>query len=580
MAEYPGVTSASVFDVEAILPGRAPGAYQGTKQDSDPIVTLDEPAVLDPSATLLGVREAGPGFVAPAVSTYPGYFNGTEATGKDWYESFHVLSRSYDFGNVISAQSQALVVYNAYRRTNQTVTGIVNNLGDGTTVGGSPTLPATVAFQSQLDLTIDVAVSGAASVDSTIDFTFGTGMTISVPVTLSRLVFFSVPPEMPYTEILEFLTDIRTHLDGTEQRAALRKNPRQSFNFTYLVEEGTEQSIIDNIIFDWQHRLFGVPVWHELTRLTSTASIGTTTINVGDTDYADFRDNTLLVLFDSQTNFEVIEIDSHTSTTITLKSATTIEFTEGTIVAPLRLAEMTTNISGRRFSVNLSSRSITFTVTDNDSNIGAIAAGTWPTTFNSKVVFDDDNGIGNQLTESFQRRFTRIDNRTGKATQLSQWTRGKRVSAKTFYASGRQAVWETRQAVHFHKGRLTSFYLPTFWNDLTPETGIASGSNTIDIVHVGYTRFVQSRQPWNTIRITFVDGTTPIIHTITSSEEVDSDTERLTVTPSWPSTQSLANIEKIMFVEEARFDSDRITFQHELGNRLVRISAPVKTVFE
>ena len=100
------------------------------------------------------------------------------------------------------------------------------------------------------------------------------------------------------------------------------------------------------------------------------------------------------------------------------------------------------------------------------------------------------------------------------------------------------------------------------------------------VENVGYTQFVRGRQPKNIIRLTFKDGRTPLIRTIDTFAEVDSSTETLTLTDTWPEEITPEEIDRVMYVEEVRFDTDSFRIQHTTGERTVRVEAAVKTVFE
>lgn len=573
MANYPGIIPTGNLPVElGTDAGTAPGSV---RRDFEP----NAPDALDPAQYLLGATtfvDAKPDKVTN--TNYSGFLGWIDAGSEFWFEKVHVIPRRFDFGNLLTSQQEPFEIFNAFRDTDQSWTAFINNAGEGVSIVSQPSLPTTIGALEGLQLTLSIETTGEASVDTTLDFVFSSGTT-SVPITLERVVLFPLQPEAGYRETLEFLTEILGHVDGSEQRIALRKNPRQLFDWTIAVPDGASRSRLENIIYEWQRRIFGIPIWHEATRLTVAATTGDTTINVRETAYRDFRVGSLVVVYvsDTQNDVGTIATSGLGATTITLESGLLSDYPVGTLVVPLRTGSIRGLARGRRYPSGAQELRIGFRVDDNDSDLADTSS--W-TMLNSKVLLDGNNAIGQTLTESFDQQVTIIDNETGVVSQISNWDYNKRISNKTFWTNSVQGLWTVRQLLHALRGRQVSFYLPTFADDLQPTQPLTSGSTDLTVVNVGYTQFVRNRQNKNIIRIEFVSGTTPLIRTISSSSEDSSTEETLTLSTTWPATYQPSEIKKISFIEEVRFDSDDIRIEHTTGQRTTRISAPVRTVFE
>ena len=151
-------------------------------------------------------------------------------------------------------------------------------------------------------------------------------------------------------------------------------------------------------------------------------------------------------------------------------------------------------------------------------------------------------------------------------------------------AKDRASIANLKGMLRTLRGRQKSFYLPTGINDLTATASLSSGSQVMDIHNIDYSRFIRNREPKSIIRVSFTDRT-PVIATITSSAShpTDAEQERLTVTvtggPGWPTTQALATITRVEFLELVRFDADRFTITYpRMG--LASLVAPVRVVFD
>lgn len=576
MASFPSAADVAPA-IRAEIPGRAPEAYfrptPGVK------LTVDDPAALAPKTGSSAVDDhAEPGAGGAA---FPSTEDRGSTPGLDFYEKFHVVPRAIALGNVLSTTTTTLEVFSAFRRSAEFWTAFDNNAGAGVSLLGAPALPVLVQPMAGFLLSVQVNLSGPAVVNSTLDFTFNITGLVRVPISFQRVVLFAVSPESVYDETLEWLTDVLVAEDQTEQRRALRKNPRQSFAWEMFLEDGPERSLFENILFDWQSRVFGLPVWHESTPLTAAVTGGATTvITVASTADADYRDGGLVVLWESQTKFDVLNLVSHTATTLTVLNPPASSYTpkaDLVLVAPLRLAVADRGARGSRYLLGQDRFRATFRVKDNDSNLAD--ASTF-STLNSKVLLDDFNFSAGQMDEDYQHEIVVVDGHVGLTQEDTRQDRHRRASVKGFVLNTKAGLWRVRKLLHFLRGRQTSFYLPTFSKDLTPIATMTSGQVTLAITNVGYTNFVRTRQPKNIIRVVPVAGAgSPFIRTISGSSVASSVQENITVTSAWPSTLTPAQIERIAFVEKVRQDSDSVRIRHERGTAR-RVAMPVRAVLE
>lgn len=553
----------------------AAGAY--TNADGNSRLYFEVPGTPDGG----GEFEAGPGATDRAVFVEHESLFVEEAGFAEWFEDVHVLPRSFAFPNLLSPQSIPVEVHSAFRRADHTWSTYVNNAGAGVVLTGAPGLPATLAPMKSVAMTLDVSTSGPSIVDSTLDFGFTIG-TILVPITIQRIVLFFPIPENAgeFLEILEWRTDVLEALDGSEQRPSLRKNPRQFFEYDYRLFEDEERQALQNILFGWQALSFGLPVFYQETFAAQAIAAGATTIQVQSTDYRDFREGGKACILVDRKTFDVLEIATGgiTPTGLVFTSPTVNAYSIGASVYPLRIAEGDSEISGARFPVNVMDAGVRFRITDNDVDLADVSPFG---TFNSKVLFDDDNGmLGVTTPEKFLREVLDIDGDVGIVERVSNWTRHKTRRPKTFFAKGMQAQWEMRGVLYALRGRQISFYLPTFKDDVEVLSDLVSGTPTMSVRNDGYTKFVQSRQSRNVIRVVFVDGSTPLLRTISSSVEVDADTETITVDSNWSSTITPAEIQGVQFVEKKRFDQDAIGIRYQQGHRTAYCSVMTKDVFE
>lgn len=570
--------------IEALLAGphtaRNAAVYKRTRPR--PVATVDEPLSVAESLPLIDTSEPAnnPKNQPPQNERDNGQVaEWSTPAFETWWESMHVVPRSFVFGNLLSSQSAPVEIYSAFRRLSQNYTSFVNNGGAGISISGQPGFPFTFVPQSDggLTLSVEVSTSGQPVVDTTLDWVFSTvPQTVKTPISLKRVVLFSIQPELPYTERLQWLTDVLEHVDGSEQRISARKSPRQIFEWNFIMEDGPERAFYQNILFDWQARIFGLPMWDELTRVTSAVTASDTTITVQSTAFADYRVGGLFLIFTDKNTFDVLELDSTPGpTSLVSTSGTNNSYPTGTFVMPLRTGTAKSQISSSRFISGDANTKILFTVDDNDVDLADLSA--W-NSYNGKLLIDGCNSVRGQMSETFVQDIIEIDNPVGLYSLSFPWANGKRISQLALLAKGKEGIWNVRQMLYAIRGKQTSFYADSFTKDFTIDADIAAGT-LIDVANVGYTQFVQSRQPRNVIRIQYNNGDPDDLRKIISSAEVDATRESLTLDSS-VAAHTEAEVKKISYVEKVRFDSDNILIRHEIGDTTTRTTSPIKTVFD
>lgn len=497
----------------------------------------------------------------------------------EFFEHFHVVPRAFDFGNLLSDQSVPIEVFSGYRRTTRTWSAFDNDAGSGVTLGGQPLLPTDFPPLTGLVMSLDVSATGDPFVDGELVFTFDGVDVVVVPVEIQRIVLWGLEPELPFVESLGFLTAIKTAVNGNEQRSSPRRYPRQAWAYEYLIEEGRTAQVLDNLLFDYQGRTFGVPVWFEDTKTTAALTAGDTVLPVVETAWRDFRVGGLVVVLTSQDVFDVLELVTVNPTSLEVASPLVNDYAAGSLVFPLATCTAQPMISGERWPVGLRRRSIRFESTNNAVDLADLSPFS---TYNGKLLLDLGNSLNNRRTvgQAFRQRLVLLDGGAGNVFQEPLWDRHKGGYQLTVRAEGRQAVWELRGLVHALRGRRVSFYAPTYSDDLVVVANLLNASNTMDVENYGYAQFVRSRQPRNVIRVSFVDGSPPLLREITDAAAIDADTEQLTVDTNWPATITPAEISRVEFVEKLRLETDDPQLEYDASGHRARLVAPVVVVFE
>ncbi len=593
MASHAGTTATGIRpDVFGFMPGRTVGFGVPFHPFYFPFVTKVPVESLSGTITTSGGSAA-----TKTVVTRAGNADDKTTYADFWFNRIHRLPRTkFEFGNIITLIEDTYEIYSAYRTTDATLSTITNNASPGIELPGVSAPLVVPHLTSILDATttdnsagtglgtivltkIQALANGLPLFDTSVDFTFSTGDVAQLFVSGQRIILIPSEYEAPTKETLAFLTDIIEAIDGSEQRIALRDNPRQVFEVTYKLD-GSERQRMQALLMDWQSKTFGFPLWHEKVLTSAAVTSGATTYPITGGDDVDFRVGGTAVILTDHLTFDVITILSKTDTAITATSGSLNSYPAGSSIMPMRAAIVQRSIAGNRAPNNLEDFKITFQVIDNDT--GALAGDTTPgfwSLYAGKVLFDDCNVTDGGMQESYFRRVYRVDNFTGVVTQDAAWAKNKRSADKGFVAHGRAEIMQMRKVILALRGKQKAFWLPTFIEDLTPVAVLTNGTATMDVESVGYVRFVQDRNPKKVMRISFTNGDPDLVRVVQSSATVTTTVERLTLDTNWPSTYAVADIGRIQFYELVRFNSDNINiFYPRIG--LANLKVPVRAVFD
>jgi len=459
-----------------------------------------------------------------------------------------------DLGNIISTQQINFTVFNSYF-----VPRTLNDITESGITGGlilTEPAPTPLVFQpfEQYVYQLTVSPDGPPSVEATYLFDFDV-VDLQLDVTGTRLVLFYFEPDGGMQESLEWATDILESYDGSEQRIELRSAPRQRIEFDVLTE-GVDDTKLRALLFDWLPRVFGLPIWWEMRRITSAVTAGTSVIPVS-TLYGDFREGGLMMIYQDKDTYEVIGIADMDSTSITLDTDLTNSYTRKAVVMPVRTVYAAPSANRSVTITNVARTTVAFTTIDNEDLSDSSGANTYL----SKVLLDDANFSDENYTEGFQTRIFALDTISGRVLQISGWDQSKILLRKRWEVTTAADLWRIRKLLHSFHGNRVSFWLPSFRNDLQATQNIAASTATIRIEHCNYTQIYRGRVPYTDIRILLTNGTSYVRRIIDSN--VDGDTEVLTVNaPVSVSTIFLEDIERIEFVQLVRINNDRAKLTH------------------
>jgi len=499
----------------------------------------------------------------------------------DFYERVHVVPNRIDLGNLINPQTRNIEVWNAFIGSSKTLTQILTTNASGTTLtpptGGTP--PATFASLQSRIYTLSVALDGPPNVNALYTFDFSPSGTPALTVVGSRISLFAWSAQKPLVERVAWMTDILEARGGLEQRIAVREAPRQSFTARYLAQ-GLSQATMEALLFEWLGRVFAVPAWEDRRYLVADAAIGATVLKVDETTYADFRAGGLVSLWHAYDDFEMAEIQSIGTGTLTLARPLEKAHAAGvTVVVPARLAQARDGVEQKRHPSNVVETVVQWQAAEfkdfavDDATLTADGV----QFYRSAPVLMEPNILNGEIDQRVIKKVRTIDADTGIFRVVLPRAVPELGSVRGWAVESPAAWARLRRFIHSMRGRQRAFWAPTWQYDITLQVAATNGSTSLQIENIGYTRFVQQRVPRADIMIRLKTGTTLFRRIDTSAEAPDGSYETLTIDSAVPQTIDPTDVDRISFLEMVRFNADEIEFTH-LGQARVEVVVPVAGV--
>ncbi|SFB48381.1 hypothetical protein [Azotobacter beijerinckii] len=532
----------------------------------NPQLTTDRSAFawvdqFDPSPFVNATLRVGQTTLA---SHWPVEANGRAIAGQrqrafvdDWYNRIHISPRQLDLGNVVSTQTTAVQLWNAYLAP-QALMGI-DGLGEGIELSGQPAPPLLFPALKELTWQVGVTPDGPSVLDTTLAWTFDNGDEAHLRITANRIVAWSFAPDWAdgVLERLTWATDILQSESGVEQRRAIRLAPRREFEAPMLVE-GRERQLLDLALFGWGSRVWAVPVWPDIQLLEQPVALGATRIDCATAglDFAVGR----LALLRGESAFvsEAVEVAAIDAGGIDLARPTQQAWPAGARLYPARSAQLLEQPSLTRLTDTAQSAQVRFRLVEPCDWPESLPA----TLYRGRPVFEQRPDESQDLTASFARLLAELDNGAAIPRVTDVAGRAFPVQGHRWLGMGRSERSALRSLLYALRGRQVPVWLPTHAADLEPVATVTAVATTLDVANVGYTRFGQSRPGRCDIRLELWDGTA-FHRRITGSSELSADVERLSIDSPLGVQIEPAEVLRISWLTLCRLDSDSLEIHHE-----------------
>jgi len=383
---------------------------------------------------------------------------------------------------------------------------------------------------------------------------------MSYPTYLQDYEVFPFSPLAGMKEKLSTMTQVIRSRDGSEQRISLRKIPRQMFDFFIYLGTSADLALLNNLLFGWQKEHWGLPVWTDKTIHTETLSAGASTITF-DTTYADYRDDTLAIIWQTETNFEVVKIDTVYPTYLSLDGVTTKTFTGQKIIMPCRLAQLVNTPKNSMPNRSEGKINFSFMVVDNVLM-----------SFTPSVTYYDGSGLTYEVVtepslaeeeDVSNADFLTQDYGMGGFEYFSE--SDYNILSRTYKRrnSNKQECWEFRQWLHSFYGRQNAKMFPTFKDDISLINSIGAADVTFNVTNKGLASNVGVNSLRNHLAFILSNGNR-YYREITNITQIDADSEAITIDSSIGEVVQTSDV--VSFLDKCRLGSDDIDIVWDSGH--------------
>jgi hypothetical protein len=489
----------------------------------------------------------------------------------DYYFRTHITPTEVVVGNLLSEQTREIEVWNAHFVDNELLT--INELAtDGLLLADVPAPPLVYGPLESRIYTLTISTQGPAIIDGLFTFDFELDdYDPRLHVTGLRILAWWVEPNWSskFTERWEWLTNIMTSKNDKEQRVKLRGKPRRKFQFSSIIKNHTERRLIENLLFAWQSRVFGVPVWTDVEFLNTSLVAGAMYVpcNTATRDYVPGGLVALLQGF----NFEIATIDEVLSDRVTLTSPLASDWSSDTKVAPMRTARMNASQTVVRRTDSVLTLNTNFALDTEDDTIPLVET----SMYRDYAVMEVRPNWREEIDTDYQRNIALLDFATGKVIADDLSGVPSMLHKYHWQAKNRAAIGALRAFLFARYGKLVPLWVPTFLKDFVVVGDIAPTSSLLIVENTAYARNIYQTVQRRDVRIELYSGEIIYRRIVTSTET--GATEELILDSQVGLFIAADNIRSVSFMSLCRLEADSIEAVWETTT-VMEVSAAIRSI--
>lgn len=382
-------------------------------------------------------------------------------------------------------------------------------------------------------------------------------------------------------ERLEYKTQIHTSWDGSEQRMALRSEPRRFVSYDYVGVETWHNQYLRMLTYGKQTQLIQFPLWHAQCIIPYKIYANQTNLRIPIEAIWGYR-NIGAVMFwvDDEQGGVKYDLEYITSNGLLgLKKAVRVDWQAyKTLLVPVFWGVLDQESDYENVHSDLVTMTVNVEFIRNQNAPEFPTAydkwhpekppdGTYirglPDQYMSVEVFKDEPPWLNDMNTSYSKNANRLDNETGvfrfdlKSTETSETRQMK------YAGLNRAECYNFQRFFMRQKGMLKSFYAPTWLNDLELAGDMQSGQIYLLLKFNAFWKYYASSRRRRTIVIFYTNGSCEILKIAGYSVDDTGKYGKVYLENSLKRTIYRRQVRMISFFCRYRFASDTLTVDYE-----------------
>lgn len=382
------------------------------------------------------------------------------------------------------------------------------------------------------------------------------------------------------SETLEFLTQIHKSWDDTEQRAALRTRPRRSVAYEYIGMKSKQSQYLRSLAYSQQNQIIQLPLWHAADKLKNKLWTSQASLQIPVENLWQYRGCSGLILWMNDefggTYYPLKEFSSNGLAA--LNKQATADYEPGrTVICPvawgvLSQADRYTHMTGEITSINIhmemmrEAQAPMFPLALNeqhDEPEKKLWGRNLPTEHNGFELLLRPPVWASSLNSDFARSANRLDNLTGFFRYDVKSPESTETKEIDYLLKGRNEINNIQRFFCRCKGRLHSFYAPTWLQDAEIISDSPAGSTFILVKYSMYWKYYSQSKRRKKLIVFYKDMSALIVNV--AGYTTDDTGEYGKIYLESPLTRAInrKNVLMISYLCRYRLNSDSLTINYE-----------------
>lgn len=359
---------------------------------------------------------------------------------------------------------------------------------------------------------------------------------------------------------LEWLTDVQSSTNDAELCTELRSGARRTLSFETLAATDAERVIFENMLLANQGEVFQLPWWPDQVWITAALEIGDDVATVTDPAGRGIIAGVTVVLIHDLDNAIAI-VDSVAGNEITFVDPLLAAFPIGTKIVRVFDARIKPQQPLRFLTDRVMTAEVEFSAVDD-----------WTDTYTETAdylgyaVLRLLSEASEELAIEYSRNMSVFDSQTGSRSYRDVSGFARRTRPHRFVCEGMSEVTDLFNWLAARRGRANPFWYPTHQQDFQVLSNITSGATQINVANLKHT-LAHGQPGRNHLFIKLRNGTV-FYRRITSIVEINSTTERLTISSALGTAVAIADIEIACYLQLMRLSSDTVEISYNTDDKI------------